>query len=302
MRHQLTAIAALAAAAILVSGCVHYSHGIHETVHDPALTYDDYDGVTSFTAPPGTTTYLAPLDVHEFDPAAVSAGGGTKVIGGDDWLAASDEKRGTLLQQAQAGLPEGVMLVLVIATGDVWALGPNSGDLFSGGTIKPWTGEEYDRLSEFYVRAGEMQITRDDFDSLTAVVPVREIGQIRVIHDLGPVGVNEIQSAHGLEIISPQHWVGATPIQRAMELTTWNRYLQYQPAFRGSGNQPSFGVSVSWGAVYAVPGASYDNLIGWGSIKPWTAEQIGTLPSVLPSPDRMVRNQAPFTVQLDTKF
>jgi hypothetical protein len=174
--------------------------------------------------------------------------------------------------------------------------------LLSHGTIKPWTGDEYDRLSEFYMRDGEREITLADFNSLTAVVPVSEIGQVRIIHDLGPVGVKEIQSAHGLEIIPPQQWVGATPIQRAMELTAWNRYLQYQPAFQGSGNQPSFGVSVSWGAVYAVPAKSYDNLIGWGSIKPWTAEQIGMLPSVLPVPDRAIRNQTPFAVQIDTKF
>jgi hypothetical protein len=131
---------------------------------------------------------------------------------------------------------------------------------------------------------------------------VSEIGQVRIVHDLGPLGVNEIQSAHGLEVISPQHWVAATPVQRAMELITWNHYLQYQPAFQGSGNQPSFGVSVPWGAVYAVPAQSYDNLIGWGSIKPWTADQVGMLPSVLPGPDRAVRNQTPITLQIDTKF
>lgn len=295
----LTALAAVGA--ITVAGCVQSSHGVDEAVSDEDMTYDDYDGVVSFGPAPGEQDAMPPIEIHQFDPDDVAAAGGVKVIDGGTWLHADDARRNALLLQAESQLPPDAVLVLVVATGEVWQIGDTGEALFTDGTLKPWSGDEYDDLSEYYLAPPSHGLTQGTFATLTAIAspagqlanPSSSFGMPYFIHDLGPVGMKEIQSAHGFQIWGERQWTQASPVQRALELTAIDRYASHLPAFQGADNRPAYGVSIPQGNLYVVPQHNYDNLIGWGAVKIWTDEQIYGLPTVLTGPDRPIRDIKP---------
>jgi hypothetical protein len=302
MKIPASQAAALAAGAMLLSGCVHYSHRATDVVHDQDLTYDDYDGTVSFEPGEGADPAVPPVEVHEFDPELVAAQGGSRLIDGRTWLKASDAERNQLLLDAEKTFPSDAILVLVVATGEVWALGPNAGALIQTGAVKEWSGKDYDNLYEFYLAPSSLALTKGDFAALTEIGPLNGVTTPYFVHDIGPIGRTEIQSAHGFEVLAPMQWIGATPLQRAQELIVLDRYLEHLPQFQGAGNQPVFGVSIAWGMVYAIPERNYQNLIGWHSLQPWTAEQIGSLPYVSSGTDRPIRNLDNIRLNLETRL
>jgi hypothetical protein len=294
---------ALACGAILLlAGCArYYSHNIGDVVHDNDLTEDDYDGTVSFGGE-GMTPAAPPVEVHEFDPEVVQGAGGVKLIDGKTWLDASDGERNQLLLDAEKTLPSDAILVLVVATGEVWTLGTHADDLIGSGAVVEWSGADYDNLYEYYfVPPTPPVITQADFTAQTVVELKEDLVPLAVIHDLGPIGRKEMQSAHGFEVIAPYRWNAMNGIQRGLELEALYHFNQHLPAFQGPGNQPAFAVSVSWGMVYAAPQRNLDQLISYNGVSRWNAEQIGNLPYVQPYTDRPIRT-VPLTISLDTKF
>lgn len=292
----------LAACALLLAGCVHSTHRTTDAVHDTDLTFDDYDGAVSFGPASGEDYALPPVDVHEFDTELVTAQGGVRLIDGETWLDASDVERNQLLLDAEKTLPADATLVLVVATGEVWTLGPNAGTMIQSGAVTEWSGADYDDLAEYYLEPAPSKITQSTFAALSDVGPLNGVQPPYFIHDIGPVGLKEIQSAYGLAVLAPPQWIGVTPAQRAQELNAIDRFLEHTPHFQGDGNRPVFGVSIPWGVVYAVPQHNYQNLIGWHALQPWTAEQIGSLPYVLPDTGRAIRNEPTITLDIERRF
>jgi hypothetical protein len=294
MKASTPALAALALGALGLSGCLFgggdYSHAVFETVHDDQLTFDDYDGTVRYEAAPDEIYAPPPVEVHEFDDAAVIAGGGVKVIDGSDWLRASNWQRNALLNKAELGQPKGTIFVLVVATGAVWKIPPASDALITAGTIKEWQGHEYDRLDEYVgqqYKATVMTLRR--FAGLSNLDNSPDLGAIHYLHDLGPFGVKDIDTAHGFQVMLRKDWLTATPDQRFLKLLSIQNYIQHLPAFQADGYGPSFGVTIPWGTVYAVPEHNLDKLIGGGAIKAWTDEQVGSLQSVIPGPPHWAR-------------
>jgi hypothetical protein len=289
--------------ALGLCGCVHYSHTLSEEVHDDELTMDDYDGTTSYEAPDGETEAEPPVPVHEFDADAAEAGGASQVIDGQQWLDADDFERNALLNKAESDAPEGTVFVIVVATGAVWKIPPSADDLIADGKIKEWSDRDYDNLDEYVGEAyqPEDRVTVRDFRLLAEVANQQRLPMIYYIHDLGPIGVKEIESAHGFEVIPHHQWIAATPQRRYLELESIDKFVMHLPRFQGAENRPVFGTAIPWGTVYVAPQRNYLNLLEGGAIKYWTAEELSKLQYTVPGTDRWSRDVKPLAA-IDFKF
>jgi len=234
----------------------------------------------------------------------VQSAGAIKVIDGQKWLNAGDYERNTLLLGVEKAMPPGATLVLVVATGEVWVIPLGSTGLIVAGAIREWKGSEYDQLDEYVGEQYKSKkiLTFAAYQAIAAIQPSIDLGTVYTIHDLGPVGLKEIETAHGYQIMLHQTWISATPEWRTLHLEAIEHFNEKLPAFQGEGNRPVFGVSIPWGNVYVVPENNYKNLIQGGAIKPWNPEQIGNLPAVKPDHDPTIRGVSPFEVHLDLKF
>jgi hypothetical protein len=301
MHKGLCAPAALAAA-LLMAGCKappgSAMHTPFEEVHDQDLTSEDFDDAMDFE-PWGMDEPWGyePVPVHEFDVNAVAQAGGRVVIVGEDWLTADDDERNHMLLDADKDYPNGT-LVIVIATGDVWILPPGS-NLIASGTVREWHRDEYDRLAGYVGgQPGSRFLTLAEYRLRSDIERVGELPTVHYVHDFGPIGAQEIKAHHGFEILSPELWSYASPAWRYAELHAFDHFLNQKPEFSGPGNGVAFGVAVPWGAVYAMPEAEYDRLIGT-TLRPWTPAEVLGLPTVLPDPSHSARGQP---IVLDVKL
>lgn len=277
------------------------SHGAFETVHDDQLTYDDFDDTMDWDAPDGDPIAHGLVPVHEFDQGAVEQGGGVKLIDGQTWFAAGDFERNRLLLQAQKLQPDDATFVIVIATGDVWLVPPGSGKLIESGLIREWHFSEYVRLADYVGQASKPEsLTLRDYVKLTEVAHEDQLPPIHYVHDFGSIGLSDLQTAHGFQIMTPDMWNYSSPQWRYTELHAFDQFLSHRPEFKGPTYGVAFGVAVPWGAVYAAPKPNYDYLVG-SSMRPWTQYQVLMLPQILPGPDHPIRNDDTFRLGLQFK-
>jgi len=293
MHTSARTLALLTACLLGVGGCRApigaASHSVFETVHDDQLTYDDFDGVMDWDAPSGDPIADGIVPVHEFNQGDVEQGGGVRVIPGKDWLSASDFERNRMLLAVQENQPVGAVCVVVVATGDVWLVPPGSDNLIESGLIREWHFDEYSGLAEYVGQRRLVGLTLSQYMRQTAVVRTDELPPIHYVHDFGPIGLSDIKTAHGFQILTPDMWNYATPQWRFSELHAFGEFLGHRPEFEAPKNGIAFGVAVPWGSVYVMPKANYDYLLGT-SLKLWNQYQILALPQVPASTDRWIRN------------
>lgn len=277
------------------------SHSPFETVHDNELTYEDFDDVMDWDAPDDAPIADGIVPVHEFDEDGVAQGGGVKVIDGHTWLTAGDYERNRLLLAAQKNQPDSAVFVIVVATGDVWLVPPGSDNLIESGLIREWHFNEYARLSDYVGQLPKPKLpTLSDYLHATEIVHQDQLPPIHFVHDFGSIGLSDLKSAHGFQILTPTMWNYASPQWRYSELHAFDAFLSQRPEFAAPKSGIAFGVAVPWGTVYAAPKTNYDYLIGT-SMKPWTQYQILALPQTPPSTDRPIRNFDDFRLDLHFK-
>ena len=305
MKQLLLSAMTFGAGAMLLSGCLSAHPGTW-VLHDNELTLTDFDDTVSYSTAGNVIVVPPPVPVHEFDEDVATAKGAEKVIDGPRWLNSDGEERNTLVNEAAANAPAGTIFVLVVASGELWKIPPGSGDLISSGVIDEWTNDEYWNLNRYFVPLPPpTTVTKVEFERITDIGPIPGIDMPYVIHDVGPVGQEEIKAAHGVEIVMPENWTQVPPPERALKLQSFDQFLRLLPAFKGQENQPAFGIAIPSGTVYAIPERGYDNLVAWGSLRPWTNEQIGMLPDVKSGSDRPIRSGPSVpsaAIDLDFKF
>jgi hypothetical protein len=285
------AVALLLAAGIL-QGCALMGFGPLAPVPDSQMTAEDFDDTIAFEPGADADEAAPPLDVHEVDEAKVTAAGGKKVVDGSNWLGADDHERNDILNLVEEVMPADSILVIVVATGDIWQIPLGAGQQLPDG-VRPWTDDEYYELDEYddepRIPVGQLTIT--GFVRATDVANAGEFGEISYVHGFGETGYREIQSRKGFQVALANTWLRETPVQRYMRMVMLRNYFSRLPQFQGAGNQLVFGAMVPDGGLYVMPYNAYRNLLGQGGVRPWTLYEIAMLPTVLTIYDRSIRNE-----------
>jgi hypothetical protein len=228
--------------------------------------------------------------VHEIDEGQVAAAGGKKVVDGRNWLDADDSERNDILNLVEEVQPEDSILVIVVATGDIWQIPLADGQMLPAG-LRPWTGDEYDALDEYGDgRHADGGLTRAEFEEITAVARIGTLAQLLYVHNFGPIGYREITSRQGFQVALAATWLRETPVQRYLRLVMLQRILQRLPQFQGDGNQLAFGLMVPGGSLYAMPELAYGNMTGQRALRAWMTYEIVGLPIALLLLDRAIKN------------
>jgi hypothetical protein len=283
------AVALLFAAAAL-QGCLGF-FGPLDPIPDSEMTAEDFDDTISFEPAGDAEAAEPPLEVHEIDESQVTAAGGKKVVDGRTWLDADDFERNDILNLVEEVQPEDSILVIVVATGDIWQIPLGPGQLLPDG-VRPWTGHEYDEMDEYYdgPRIATGQLTLPQYLKVANVANSDSFGKIYYLHTFGAIGNQEIKTWQGFRVALINTWLRETPIQRYLRLMMLRDYFGRLPQFQGAGNQVAFGVMVPDGAVYAMPQYAYQNMIARRAILAWTTAELLGLPLTQLLLDRAIKN------------
>jgi len=262
-----------------------------DPVPDDKMTAEIYDDTIAFEPDDDVDAAVPPLEVHEVDDSQVTAAGGKKVVDGKHWLDADDYERNDILNLVEEVMPADTILVIVVATGDIWQIPLADGAPLPGG-IRPWSDEEFYELDEYWEpkRIYISELTRKKFFSIAGVADSGDHpAQIIHIKPFGPIGYRDIQTREGFQVALAATWLRETPIQRYMRLVMLRNYFSRLPQFQGEGNQLVFGLMVPGGALYAMPYLQYRNLLAQSGIRAWTLYDMAMLPVVLTVLDRQIR-------------
>jgi hypothetical protein len=252
------------------------------------MTADAFDDNIAFAPADDAEAAKPPLEVHEIEESQVTAAGGKLVVAGRNWLDADDVERNDILNLVAEAQPEDTILVIVVATGDIWQI-PLADGLPAG--VRPWTGDEYNALDEYADgRYDDGPLTRPEFEQITGVAKVGTIAQLLYVHNFGPIGYREITSRQGFQVALAATWLRETPVQRTLRLIMLQRVLQRLPQFQGEGNRLAFGLMVPGGSLYAMPELAYLNMVGQRALRAWMVYEITGLPVALLLLDRAIKN------------
>jgi hypothetical protein len=254
------------------------------------MTAENFDDTIAFEPAGDAQEAEPPLEVHEIDESQVTAAGGKKVVDGRNWLDADDVERNDILNLVEEAQPKDSILVIVVATGDIWQIPLSPGQLLPAG-VRPWTGDEYSEMDEYYKGPRKFpQITLGQYNQITNVANSGALGQINYVHGFGATGYQEIKTWQGFQVALARTWLRETPVQRYLRLTMLKDYFGRMPQFQGAGNQMAFGVMVPDGGVYVMPDSAYRNMIVRRAILAWTTSEIFGLPTTLLLLDRQIKN------------
>src|SRR4051812_14476522 len=203
---------ALLGAGALQGGMIAQATG--DTIPDREMSRHSFDDTIAFEPAGDAEAAGPPLEVHEIDENQVAAAGGKKVVDGKVWLEADHYERNDILNLVADDQPEDSILVLVVATGDIWQIPVAAGQALPAG-VRAWSGDEYYELDEYMrSRYDDRQLTAGQFDEITLVANVSELARILYVHNFGEVGYREITSRQGFQVALANTWLRETPIQR----------------------------------------------------------------------------------------
>ena len=287
---SLAAVAMLLLAAVMLQGCWVFGGGPHAAIPDGEMTAEAFDDTIAFEPGDDAEEAVPPLEVHEIDESQATAAGGKKVVDGRNWLDASDFERNDILNLVAEAKPEGSILVIVVATGDIWQIPLVAGQMLPDG-VRAWSGDEYYEMDEYNDRPPlGYALTQSDFAKLTMVTNSDSLGTINYVHPFGETGYREIKTWQGFQVALARTWLRETPVQRYLRLTMFNNYFGRLPQFQGEGNRIAFGVMVPGGGVYVMPESAYRTMIVRRAILLWTSSEIFSLPTTLLLLDRQIKN------------
>ncbi len=284
--------ALLLPAVALLLVCMTGSFAQSETIPDEEMTAEEFDDTIDFEPADDADEAVPPVPVHQFDEDQVTAAGGKKVVDGGHWLDEENFERNDILNLVQEAQPENTMLVIVVATGDIWQIPVLPLQLLPS-NVRPWTGDEYAEMDEYYrgQRPRVPFLSIGLFREITEVENPDAFQPIQYVKVFGPVGHREIESRDGFQVVLSKTWHRETPVQRSLRLMALQTYFQRFPQFQGEGNQLTFGIVVPAGSVYAMPREAYRDLIGQGGVRAWTAYDVEELPSAETQLGRWIRGE-----------
>jgi hypothetical protein len=281
---------ALLFAAGALQGCIFGLGGPLAKIPDSQMTAESFDDTIAFEPAGDAKEAAPPLEVHELDESQVAAAGGKKVVDGRSWLGADDFERNDILNLVEEVQPKDTILVIVVATGDIWQV-PLAGALLLPDGVRPWSGAEYDELAEYDDdRFDEGPLTLPQFTKITSVAHADLFPPISYVHNFGALGYREITSRQGFQVALAATWLRETPAQRYLRMAMLTNYYARLPQFQGEGNQLAFGVMVPAGGLYVMPHASYRTLVAQNALRAWTAYEIYGLPTTILFLDRAIKN------------
>lgn len=275
---------------VALQGCIMTKSG-GDLIRDSVIVGPEFDERIAFEPADDADAAEPPLDVHEIDEGQVAGAGGKKVVDGGVWLQANDYERNDILNLVAEAQPEDTILVIVVATGDIWQIPLAAGQALPEG-VRPWSGPEYREIearSNGVPDSGD-QLTRDQFDEATAVVNRNALAQLYFLHLFGPVGYSEIVTRQGLQVALAATWMRESPVQRYLRLVMLQNYFGRLPQFQGPGNQLAFAVMMPGGSVFVMPAAAYLNMIRQAALRAWLAYEITGMPTALLLLDRAIKN------------
>lgn len=256
------------------------------------------EGTLNVSSANGGSAAPVPVPVESVDPNAVMSAGGKKLVDGMTWDMNTPLDRGRWLEEAWAKLPQDQILVRDARTGDVWNLGTGTDTLISSGKVKAF---DFGNARENYgLGPNTTPLTEQEYKSRTSVsLPQWPSSgtqtltpRIGYVHDLGRMGTSGMAAQHGVEILPPGIWSGLTPGQRGAFVMSEGRFFEHLAAFQRAANEPMFGVTVPWGAVYAIPQQGYEGLLRGRDISVWQPWETQSLPFVPPYIDRSIRQHS----------
>jgi hypothetical protein len=282
----------LAPALALLLACMTGSFARGDTIPDEEMTAEEFDDTIDFEPDYDADEAMPPTPVHESDEDQITAAGGKLVVAGENWLDADNTERNDILNLVAEAQPENTMLVIVVATGDIWQIPVEPLQLLPS-NVRAWTGDEYAEMDEYYRgrRPRAPFLTIGLFRKITEVENRDAFQPIQHVKVFGDIGYREIESRDGFQVVLSKTWLRETPVQRSLRLMALQSYLQRFPQFQGEGNQLTFGIVVPGGSVYAMPRESYRDLIGQGGVRAWTAYDIEELPSAETQLGRWIRGE-----------
>jgi hypothetical protein len=280
--------AVLLGAGALQGGTIAKASG--DTIPDSEMSRHSFDDTIAFVPADDAEAAGPPLEVHEIDENQVTAAGGKKVVDGKVWLEADDYERNDILNLVEDDQPEDSILVIVIATGDIWQIPRADGQMLPAG-LRAWSGDEYYELDEYMKpRYEDGQLTVAQFEMITSVANVSALARILYVHNFGEAGYREITSRQGFQVALANTWLRETPVQRYMRILMWKKVFGRLPQFQGEGNQLAVGVMVSGGSAYVMPERAYQYMIGPRALQAWMVYEIVGLPTTLLLLDRAIKN------------
>lgn len=279
----------LLGAAALQGGTITEASG--DTIPDREMSRHSFDDTIAFEPADDADAAEPPLEVHEIDESQVTAAGGKKVVDGKVWLQADDVARNDILNLVEEVQPEDSILVIVVATGDIWQIPRGDRQMLPAG-VRLWGGDEYYELDEYMDggRYEEGQLTAGQFEKITDVADISELARIFYVHNFGELGYREITSRQGFQVALAATWLRETPVQRYMRILMLKKVFGRLPQFQGEGNQLAVGVMVPGGSLYVMPELAYLHLVGHRALRAWMAYEILGLPTTLLLLDRAIKN------------
>ncbi|HYD04071.1 MAG TPA: hypothetical protein VEC60_00010 [Reyranella sp.] len=267
-----------------LSGCIVVSsHSAFQRIHDNQITYDDFNDTMDVDL---VDDAFPPLPVHEFDHDQVEDAGGYRAIDGFDWFAADDEERGDLLAEIEDDMPPGSVIVIEVATGDVWVVPADAYQVFFDGMMTAWTEDEYDDLPDYVYDTpgfGFYGPTLSGYQQLTAVAEDGPLRPVVYMHPLVRSAIARLAVHNAVSFALMPHWHYLTPIQRLALLHNLQNYLLMTAAFRN--NPFLFGVSIPDGRIYAFPDMPLWQIAAIYTARAWMLQEILALSStgILPA-------------------
>lgn len=285
MRRRLIGLLTALCGGLALSGCIWVtSHSAFQRIHDDQVTFDDFNDTMDFEPGDDAAEAFPPLPVHEFDHDSVADAGGYRVIDGFEWFGADLEERNDLLKEVQETMPQGSVIMIEVATGEVWVVPPDGYESFLDGTVTAWSEDEYDDLPD-YVRddsgfgyygpsiGGYRQLTAIDAGGITPVY----------LHPLVRSAIARLQAANAFSFAPAPNWRTLSPGQRLALLLNLRNYLLMTAYYRS--NPFLLGVSIPNGGIYAFPDLALWELAYRYAAKAWTPQEIVMLTStgILPA-------------------
>jgi len=275
-----------------LSGCLPiWSHSAFQRIHDAQVTYDDFSDTMDFD-PVGDS--FPPLPVHEFDHDQVEGAGGYRAIDGLDWFTADDEERGDLLAEVQDEMPPGSVIVIEVATGEVWVVPSDAYQIFFDGMMTAWTGDEVDDLPDYVYDDsgfGFYGPTLAGYGQLTGIAGDGALRPIVYMHPLSRLAIARLHAQTAVSFAALPAWQHLTPTQRLGLMLNLQNYLLMTSYYRTHPFQ--FGVSIPNGGIYAFPELALWQLAAIYGARPWTAQEIVMLSTtgILPALVSLRRNE-----------
>ena len=251
------------------------SHSAYERIHDNQVTYDDFNDTMDFEPAFGADGAFPPLPVHEFDHGAIEDAGGYRAIDGQSWFAASLAERNDLLNDVEKSMPPGSVLVIEVATGDVWVIPPEAGNL--DGKIAVWTEDEYNDLPDYVADTtgfGFYGPNLVGYRQLTALTEDVRLRPVAYIHPLARSALDLLRLENAIAFAPVPKWRFLTPTQRLGLLLNLQAYLLLTSYYGNVVNPFMFGISVPNGGIYAFREMAVWRLALVYAAYVWTVEQV----------------------------